>query len=208
MSGANREPHDTDPFIERIAGPLRAPEHVDATFEARAMSAVQAAAREAATRQQSWWLRPRTVRVNPLTSLALAAGFAGLVLVGAQVVDSISRAPRLRGPMAEYGQPTAASDTVHVVRFVFVDASARQVALVGEFNQWKKGATLLTASPAPGVWTVDLPLPAGRHEYAFVVLDADGERWVADPMTLTRRDEFGTESSVITVGEVRANTSS
>lgn len=191
--GGREGMRDNDPFIERIAQPLRAPERVDPTFEARAMSAVHAAARETATQQRSWWLRPRAVRINPLASVALAAGLVGLVLAGAQVVDSISR-----GPQA--GAVAARTDTVHVVRFVFVDAAARQVALVGEFNQWKKGATLLNASAAPGVWTVDLPLSAGRHEYAFVVIDEKGERWVADPTTITRRDEFGTESSVITVG--------
>jgi hypothetical protein len=205
MSGDMQE---NDPFIESIAKPLRAPERVDATFEARAMSAVHAAARElpggrleveVGSRQVSWWTR-RSVQLSPLASLALAAGFAGLVLAGAQLVDSISRrpSPGSREPMA------AVADTVHVVRFVFVDAAARQVALVGEFNQWQKGATLLNASAAPGVWTVDLPLPRGRHEYAFVVSDDKGERWVADPTTLTHRDEFGTESSVITVG-IRAS---
>lgn len=202
MNGERQDDiQDTDPFIERIARPLRAPERVDPTFEARAMSAVHAAAREAQTQQRAWWLRPRTVRVNPLASLALAAGFAGLVLAGSQVVDSFSRRPD-GGAVPVAARST---DTIHVVRFVFVDPAAREVALVGEFNQWKKGATLLNASAAPGVWTVDLPLSAGRHEYAFVVIDANGERWVADPMTVTRRDEFGTESSVITVG---ANTSS
>ena len=192
--GDGEDMQDNDPFIQRIAQPLRASERVDPTFEARAMSAVHAAARETAMQRQSWWLRPRSVRINPLASLALAAGLVGLVLAGAQVVDSISRGPQpgLVG--------TRSTDTVHVVRFVFVDAGARQVALVGEFNQWKKGATLLNASAAPGVWTVDLPLTAGRHEYAFVVIDEKGERWVADPTTITRRDEFGTESSVITVG--------
>jgi hypothetical protein len=203
MSGTRDDMQDNDPFIQRIVEPLRTPERVDPTFEARAMSAVHAAAREVGggrleagdeNRARTWWTRPRSVRLSPLASLALAAGFAGLVLAGAQVVDSISRGPQA-GVVT-----TRSADTVHVVRFVFVDPAARQVALVGEFNQWKKGTTLLNASAAPGVWTVDLPLTAGRHEYAFVVIDEKGERWVADPMTLTRRDEFGTESSVITVG--------
>jgi 1,4-alpha-glucan branching enzyme len=51
----------------------------------------------------------------------------------------------------------------------------------------------------PGVWSVELPLRQGRHEYAFVVLDTTGERWVADPLAPRVRDEFGTESSVVTV---------
>jgi hypothetical protein len=42
-------------------------------------------------------------------------------------------------------------------------------------------------------------LPAGRHEYAFLV---DGERWVTDPSAATQRDEFGQESSVVRIGDV------
>jgi hypothetical protein len=186
---------DNDPFIERIAKPLRAPERPDATFEARAMSAVLAAARSEAeaTARRSWWLRPRLLHVSPIASLALAAGFAGLVLAGSMLFGSRTDQQVVQAPAP------AQVDTVHVVRFVLVDPSARQVALVGAFNQWEKGATLMSAS-GQGVWTVEVPLTSGRHEYAFVVVDQRGERWVADPLGLTVRDEFGTESSVISVG--------
>jgi hypothetical protein len=184
---------DNDPFIERIAKPLRAPERPDATFEARAMSAVLAAARSEAeaTSRRSWWLRPRMLHLSPIASLAMAAGFAGLVLAGSMLFGSRTD--------QQVVQATAQVDTVHVVRFVLVDPSAREVALVGAFNQWQKGATLMSAS-GQGVWTVEVPLTPGRHEYAFVVVDQRGERWVADPLGLTVRDEFGTESSVISVG--------
>jgi hypothetical protein len=184
---------DNDPFIERIAKPLRAPERPDATFEARAMSAVLAAARSEAeaTARRSWWVRPRMLHVSPIASLAMAAGFAGLVLAGSMLFGSRTDQQIVQAP--------AQVDTVHVVRFVLVDPSARQVALVGAFNQWQKGATLMSAS-GQGMWTVEVPLTSGRHEYAFVVVDERGERWVADPLALTVRDEFGTESSVISVG--------
>jgi hypothetical protein len=49
-------------------------------------------------------------------------------------------------------------------------------------------------------------LPAGRHEYAFLV---DGERWVADPNAPSSiEDEFGVESSVVTVDPARTTSSS
>ena len=89
---------------------------------------------------------------------------------------------------------------MHVVRFVFVDSAARSVSLVGDFNGWAKGATRLAAIGERGVWVVSVQLPAGRYEYAFIVTGADGERWVADPYAATLRDEFGTESSVVTLG--------
>lgn len=187
------DPDNDDSFIERVANPLRRQERPDATFEARAMSAVHAAARSDATAQarRSWWLRSRTLRMTPLASLALAAGFAGLVVAGSAVLNGVGRAG---SAVAE-----ARADTVHVVRFVLIDPSARQVTLVGAFNQWQRGATQLT-STRPGVWTVDVPLHAGLYEYAFVVQSESGERWVADPLGMTVRDEFGTESSVVAVG--------
>jgi hypothetical protein len=175
-----------DKFAERISKPLRAPERVDSTFEARAMSAVFAAMRAgegpSLGNRRNWWLRPRTFRLTPMASLALAAGFAAL-LVGAQTAAA---------PVA---------DTVHVVRFVLVQPNAERVALVGAFNQWRKDATWLEpAEGASGVWTVEVPLAAGRHEYAFVVYDARGERWVVDPYSQTVRDDYGTESSLVHVG--------
>jgi 1,4-alpha-glucan branching enzyme len=49
----------------------------------------------------------------------------------------------------------------------------------------------------PGVWSVDVALPPGRHEYAFVM---DGKRWSPDPAADRVSDDFGTESSVVVVG--------
>jgi hypothetical protein len=181
-----------DAFAERIAKPLRAREGADETFEARAMSAVHAVARAEAEAQttRSWWLRPRAIHLTPLATMALAAGFAALVWIGARA----SNATQTEATAA------AAADTVHVVRFVLVDSSAQRVSIVGAFNQWQKNATVMAAASSPGVWVVEVPLRRGRHEYAFVVVDERGERWVADPFSQTLHDDFGTETSVIKVG--------
>jgi 1,4-alpha-glucan branching enzyme len=94
-----------------------------------------------------------------------------------------------------------AIDTIHVVRFVLVAPGARHVTLVGDFNAWAKESTPLVAAAVEGVWSVSVPLLPGRHEYAFVV---DGERWVVDPMAAAVTDDFGTETSIVTVGSDRA----
>ena len=182
------ETRGDDAFAESIAKPLRTPEHADATFETRVMSAVLAAARSEERAPRSWWTRPRTVTLSPIAALAWAAGL--ILLVGGTLMLSKAR------PQTSVAVST---DTVHVVRFVFLDSTARRVVLVGEFNQWQKGATVLTPG-APGVWTVNVPLTRGRHEYAFIVTDERGEHWVADPLSRPVRDDFGTESSVIAVG--------
>jgi 1,4-alpha-glucan branching enzyme len=183
---------DMDGFIERIAGKLREPMTADETFETRAMKAVRAASREVIEqpgRKRSWWMR-RSVRLTPAVAFAMAAGIAAIA-----VAASLSLRPAV--PAATVA---AAPDTVHVVRFMLVAPGASQVALVGSFNQWEKGTTLLEPGPESGVWTVTMPLPAGRHEYAFVVSDANGERWVADRYVQRVTDEYGVESSVLSVG--------
>jgi len=49
---------------------------------------------------------------------------------------------------------------------------------------------------ATGVWTATLTLPAGQHQYAFVV---DGARWVPDPGAPAIDDGFGRRNSVLTL---------
>lgn len=199
-------------FAERIAAPLRAPERADATFRARLMASVRAeaesaeaesaelahASRGAATggaSRQPWYRRSVTVRFTPLRGLAAAAAIGGVMLLGARAIE--------RGGAAVASPPRVARtaplpDTVRVVQFVFVAPGARRVALVGDFNAWDRDATQLQRGGVNGgVWTVSLALPAGRHEYAFVV---DGERWEPDPAaTDAVTDDFGVVSSVVSV---------
>lgn len=82
------------------------------------------------------------------------------------------------------------------VRFVLVAPDARQVSLAGTFNQWDPQATPLVRAAATGVWTATLRLPAGQHQYAFVV---DGARWVPDPGAPAVDDGFGRRNSVLTL---------
>lgn len=192
-----KDQHNEDPFVQRIAGKLRQPIHPDDTFEARAIAAVRVAASENAgpvlTRKRSWWLR-RSVRLTPVAALAMAAGIAAIA--------AFASIRNVRTVAVPTGAPivVARPDTVHVVRFMLLAPGATRVSLVGSFNQWEKGATLLEPGSETGAWAVTLPLPTGRHEYAFVVTDANGERWVADRFGQRVRDEFGVESSVLSVG--------
>ena len=85
----------------------------------------------------------------------------------------------------------------NAVRFVIVAPGASSVSLVGDFNSWNLGATPLAATEREGVWSVTVPLAAGRHEYAFVV---DGVRWIADPSApRAGSSDFGAANSVVTV---------
>jgi 1,4-alpha-glucan branching enzyme len=125
----------------------------------------------------------------PVMSFAMAAGFAILVAM-------TTLAATVSGPLAKVVAHNP--DTVHVIRFVYHDAAARQIAVVGDFNGWGATEIPLTAN-GDGVWSASVALPAGAHEYAFVV---DHDQWVADPAALSSRDEFGTPTSRVKVGAV------
>ena len=186
-----------EPFVERISGKLRAVEHADASFGERVMVAVrEAAATASAERARTWLLRPRSVRYTPIGAFALAAGLVIAVIALDRVVSPDPDAP----PALATADATSTVDTVHVIRFVLADSVAQSVMLVGSFNGWNKAATPMLAHGADGVWTATLVLPAGRHEYAFLVHDAAGERWVTDPSALQLRDEFGATSSIVFIG--------
>ncbi len=183
-SGRARMP--TDEFAARVAEPLKRPMQARPDFEQRVMRAVESASRP-------WWHAERRVSLAPRWIVAAAAGL--VLLAGGTVgVTRAFFAPSV---------PAAASDTVFVVRFVLAAPEAQTVSLAGDFNGWSRTATPLLPSGIPGQWSVTLEVPGGRHEYAFVV---DGERWVADPAAAGVRDEFGNESSVLSVGGSRRGT--
>ena len=207
-------------YAERIARPLRGQERLSSGFAARVMDAVRVEARvrrslegrrtpaadtPAVTQQSTWWRRARTVRLTPLTMLATAAGLAVAAALGAFTAQRVTSPPTttiVTAPVPVVATPPApVPDTVNIVRFVFVDSTARNVALVGDFNAWSREATPLVRDPVTGVWSASVTLQPGRHEYAFIV---NGQRWVADPFATRVLDDFGTESSVVTVGDRRS----
>jgi 1,4-alpha-glucan branching enzyme len=122
---------------------------------------------------------PREVRlrVRPWTLVPAFAAALALVLF-----------------LAQPGPTPAASPVT--VRFVLFAPDAQQVSLAGTFNQWDPAATPLVRTGTPGVWSATLILPAGQHQYAFVV---DGARWVADPGAPAVDDGFGRRNSVLSL---------
>ncbi len=213
-----------DAFAERIAAALRSTETPDPMLTARVLSAIRSTgeapapaavalvadrvasavpppvddARRSAMPGSWRWRGTVAVGVMPLASLLVAACLAVVVLVRGPLTDHRTAVAVERLAATE---PPARVDTVHLVRFVFVAPEAKSVALVGNFNSWDRSAVQLTRSEAGGAWTATVPLPSGRHEYAFLV---DGDRWAADPNArATVEDEFGVASSVVTVAPAR-----
>jgi hypothetical protein len=90
----------------------------------------------------------------------------------------------------------AAANPADVFQFVFVAPQAASVSLVGDFNDWDPARSPMQT--AQGVWATVVRLAPGRYRYAFLV---NGVDWRADPAAPSARDdEFGTPSSVVTVG--------
>jgi hypothetical protein len=158
-----------------------------------------------ASRQPAWrWLvRSRPVSLSPLAGAALAASIAGVGALGTLGALRLSRASAsaiAAGPESWPASATTlatADAPARTVRFVLVAPGVSRVSVVGDFNGWDAAVTPLRRDAADR-WSVEVPLPAGRYVYAFVL---DGRRWVPDPAApLAPEDGFGTPNSVVVVG--------
>ena len=194
---------EMDTYVEWIAREARRPVTVDPMAVQRVMAAVRGEPRP--TRQPAawrWLLEPRPLSLSPMVAAAVAAGLVGIgILVGWTQLsrggqfDSTGHAQRV--PVVQ--APT--SDTIRVIKFVLVAPHAATVSVVGDFNSWDAQATPMTRTPTGGTWSVEVPLRAGRHVYAFVVNGAAGTQWVADPSApLAPEDGLGAPNSVVLVG--------
>lgn len=183
------------PYVEWIIREAKRPVIVDVDARDRVLAAIRA---EPAPRRSSAWRRifaPRVFSLSPVAGVLLAAGLVGIGVIAGAVSSN-------RDGRATAEQPTAAakvlpvSDTI--VKFVFFAPKAQQVSLVGDFNDWDVGKTPMIRSAHGGLWSVAVPLSAGRHVYAFVV---DGSSWSADPSAPFAPDDgFGHANSVKIVG--------
>lgn len=175
----------TDPLAPIIEA-LKEPVALRPGLSTRVMAEI--AAVEAPTTRRSWWQRRWTVQVSPLGALAAAAAVVAAVLVSRPALgpQALATAPVVEPASGE-----------QLTQFILVAPEAAEVAVVGDFNDWKTTATPLARGKGNGVWWVTVPLAPGRYRYAFVV---DGTVWRPDPGAPSLDDEFGRPSSVLTIG--------
>lgn len=82
-----------------------------------------------------------------------------------------------------------------MTEFSFYAPEAKEVYLVGEFNNWDT-QSLPMKKNKNGIWKKRIKLPSGRYEYKLFVDSV----WVQDiPDTDRVSNPFGTMNSVITV---------
>ncbi len=162
--------------LQLLAAVDRTPVALSAAVDAHVMAVVR---RRAATPSAWRWLNePRELR------LRLRPWMLGPALAAAAALALLIARPA----------PVPVAPRAVTVRFVLYAPGAHQVAVAGTFNQWDAGATPLVRADAQGLWTATVALPAGRHQYAFVV---DGARWVPDPAAPAVDDGFGRRNSIL-----------
>lgn len=84
------------------------------------------------------------------------------------------------------------------ISFEFLAPGAKEVYLVGEFNNWTRSeaSRLTNDGNGSGKWSINLPLPAGSYRYKFIVDDV----WVEDPVNLLKeKNPFGGIDSLLDV---------
>ena len=203
-----------DEMIEAVARELRRPVRLGDGVVGEVMQRVRSEARGTRSevpashlvgRVAQWAVRPRTVRVSPLAGVAALAAAVLLMVLGLRAgrPEPVTMAAgQSQVPVTPVADTPRSADLVprpSLVQFILVAPAAREVSLVGDFNDWQVGSAPLRAAAAGGVWTIEVPLAPGRHRYAFVV---DGSRWLPDPAApRAAGDDFGTPSSVVTVTE-------
>jgi 1,4-alpha-glucan branching enzyme len=83
------------------------------------------------------------------------------------------------------------------VLFAFFAPDAQTVHLAGSFNNWSTSADPMQRDAA-GRWTIRKALPAGTHQYKFVV--NGGAQWKEDPMNPQSTDDgYGGKNSLLDV---------
>ena len=135
-------------------------------------------------------------RLVPLWS-AIAAAVVCAVAGSAITVGVLRRAQPV-GSLASTPQASPPASTLLLpVHFSLVAPSAASVSIVGDFNHWSPTGLPMKRSPDGRTWEIDVKLPEGRYNYAYLV---DG-RIARDPSApQTGGDDYGMPNSVLMVG--------
>jgi len=84
----------------------------------------------------------------------------------------------------------------------FFAPDAKQVHIVGDFNDWRTDATPMNRA-GNGFWNITLHLPAGVYEYMFLL---DGQTYQVDVSNPFKKpNPYGANNSVLLVGQPRVS---
>lgn len=151
------------------------------------------------TLMQQLWRRVRTpVSVTPLR--LLPAGISVLVVF----VLAFALFWRVPGERVITKRVTEGADQGLNTVMLFLDrADARDVEVIGSFNNWSQEGIRMVWDKDRRVWVVVLQLKRGTYEYAFRV---NQKEIVADPKAVLQRDDgFGHQNSILIIGNGNGN---
>lgn len=100
-----------------------------------------------------------------------------------------------RRPILGASNRYSAKNMAKPVNFFCVAPEARQVCLVGDFNDWQPEAHPMSRQP-DGSWHLALPLTHGHHHYRFLV---DGAAVLDPKATGVARTERNERVSLISI---------
>jgi hypothetical protein len=129
---------------------------------------------------------------DPLNDAPAERQGAGALNAGRAVAAAL----RVSGGLLQ-GVPISPNSSHHEITFYYFDPSAREVLLIGSFNDWQSHEGEMVRI-RPGLWEGVLDnLVRGTHRYKFLI---DRARWTHDPENPLRiEDGFGGFNSLITI---------
>ena len=194
---------ERDPVVNRAIDELRRLPATDPEAVRRIVGAA-AALRVTPPGDDPYVAPPRRVRLWSAVGVAAAAaviGFAvhGVVLSFARGAASpIATSPKSIAPSVQNAGSVERGSLAMPQQFVFNNAAAHSVSVVGDFNAWNRTSAPMTRSSDGELWSVTVPILPGRHLYGFIVNDS---LFVLDPRASTARDpDLGADGSVVIVG--------
>lgn len=130
-------------------------------------------------------------------ALAKPAPVTSAVAKSVPVIPPAAKPIPAIAPEVKTAAPAPPPPKTNRISLELVKPGAKAVYVAGSFNEWKPERTPL-APAGNGVWTGNLNIKPGRHEYLFVV---DGQ-WLPDPNAKESVcNPFGGLNSVLVVSE-------
>lgn len=144
------------------------------------------------------WMAQRPLLGWEFAGAALAASVLFVVLAPLSLQpagDALPQTALSSSPFTQAAHTSAGEG--NALRFSLYAPQAASVVLVGDFNGWGSLSEVSLKPAGKGMWSVVVPLPSGRYQYAFLV---DGQRWVTDPRAEQHvSDDFGRQNAVVTI---------
>jgi len=190
-----------DPIIDRAIDELRRLPPVDPVAIRRIVTAA-AEARVSPADEPDVVGRSagRSIRIWSAIGLAAAAAVAGFFVRGAVATKPATETLAVRQvPATPVEVAAMAGDASPILQqFIFENAQAHRVSVVGDFNKWDRSTSPMIRSSDNATWSVIIPIVPGRHVYGYIV---DDSLFTLDPRAPKVKDvDLGTEGSVVMVG--------